>query len=529
MLARQPGGFSPQLGCVAAHASSGRNLRGAAALVLSLLAAIGLGSSVGLAQVNSFPQRFPPTQPNTTFPQSFGTPVSTSTGARESDTGWPPQSLPPSRRPPSSSVGGHSGRIHTAQLSRPRNEEIAEAPFANESLLSSNSPPEVRPASFATGEQGSNFKNPTSSQLQGEPSIPGQDARPPGTLDVARNTEFRRNRSFDGSSYAERSASAPITYPMLGPDGWEGPAGHSTLGEVLRPQGEESEGPLLLDDVRPGERSYWNWSNWQNWGRVPDCGCEYDQEYRLIGLPDQILYQSYLAGPREPRFAGLWVHDPGLGWRWEVTLGGRAGILRYGTSDPHWPEGFQIDIEGGAFVRLNLDFQNDVEATDYRFGVPFTYRSGPWETKFAYYHISSHLIDEFIERFPDVQRNNYARDALVLGLAYRYQRDLRIYGEIGWAFATFGPAEPWELQFGFEYSPRTPTGLMPTPFFAVNTRLREEVDWGGNITVQGGVQWVGRSGHTFRLAAHYLNGATPQVIFLGDNEQQVGFGLLYDY
>lgn len=256
-------------------------------------------------------------------------------------------------------------------------------------------------------------------------------------------------------------------------------------------------------------------------------GCPDD--YKLILLPDQILYPSYLAGKREPRFAGIWQHDPELGWRWDAVLGGRAGILRYGTDDPYKPEGFQLDIEGAAFVRLNLEDEKDVDATDYRFGVPLTYRSGDWDFKFAYYHISSHVGDEFLVKNPDFVPNNYSRDPLVLGAAYRPFEDVRLYGEVGWAFFDSGPARPWEVQFGAEYATQRPTDIWGAPYAAVNARLREEVDWGGNVIVQFGWQWVGQNIRRFRMGFHYQNGDTDQVIFIPESEQQVGFGLYYDY
>jgi len=61
-------------------------------------------------------------------------------------------------------------------------------------------------------------------------------------------------------------------------------------------------------------------------------------------LPDGLMFRSYLAGQREPRFASQWVREQDQGWLWDVALGGRVGILRYGTDDPLMPQGWQIDI-----------------------------------------------------------------------------------------------------------------------------------------------------------------------------------------
>jgi len=248
-------------------------------------------------------------------------------------------------------------------------------------------------------------------------------------------------------------------------------------------------------------------------------------------LPDGLMYKSYLAAGRESRFASKWIYEQDDGWLWDVALGGRVGVLRYGTEDDAWPEGWQLDVEGAAFPRLDLENDRDMVSTDFRFGVPLTARQGPWEGKFAYYHLSSHLADEYLQRHPGAlaTRINYVRDTLVLGIALRLAPDLRLYSEAGYAFWTDGGSQPWEFQFGVDYSPVLLTGALPAPFFAVGGRIREEVDYGGNFTVQAGVQWRGRSGHIFRLGAHYFNGMSDQYQFFNQHEEQIGVGLWYDY
>jgi hypothetical protein len=244
-------------------------------------------------------------------------------------------------------------------------------------------------------------------------------------------------------------------------------------------------------------------------------------------LPDGLMYRSYLAGPREPRFASEWVHEEHRGWIWDATLGARVGLIRLGTQDALWPEGWQLDAEAAAFPRLSGD--RDLISNDFRVGVPLTTRMGPWETKLGYYHISSHLADEFMVNADSLDRINYVRDCVVLGLAYRPGPDWRLYGETAYAFHTDGGAEPWEFQFGVEYSPARPTGFRGAPFLAVNGSLRQEVDYGGSLTAQAGWQWRGVSGKLARLGVHYFNGKSEQRQFFREFEEQLGLGLWYDF
>jgi hypothetical protein len=236
-----------------------------------------------------------------------------------------------------------------------------------------------------------------------------------------------------------------------------------------------------------------------------------------------------LAGDRESRFGTEFVHDKNLGPLWDIALGGHVGLIRYGTPNALDPEGWQVDMEGAAFPRMTLDDNRNMVATDYRFGVPLTTRQGPWEWKIACYHLSSHFGDQYLYEHPDVDRIHYSRTGFVAGGAFRPSPDWRFYAEAGWAFALGGGAEPWEFQFGAEYSPARPTGWEGAPFMAVNGHLREENNYGGNLTVEAGWQWRGQTGHLFRTGLYYFNGMSDETEFFNKSEQLIGGGVWFDY
>ena len=180
--------------------------------------------------------------------------------------------------------------------------------------------------------------------------------------------------------------------------------------------------------------------------------------------------------------------------------------------------------------RLSQDEDLDLQSSDYRFGIPLTYGCGNTQFKVAYYHLSSHLGDEFIENNPGAVRINYSRDALVLGISHFSTPRCRLYGEIGYAFRSDGGSEPWELQFGAEYAPACETGFQGAPFLAVNAYLREEVDFGGAGVFQAGWAWRGAgTGRLFRVGLQYYNGKSSQFQFFRQSEQQTGVMIWYDY
>ena len=247
-------------------------------------------------------------------------------------------------------------------------------------------------------------------------------------------------------------------------------------------------------------------------------------------LPDGLIYHSYLAGVKEPRMAINWLNEPRQGDLWDASLGGRVGILRYGDLCCGPPSGWQIDIEGGVTPRLTQDSDLDLLSSDYRFGIPITCGDETTQYKFAYYHLSSHLGDEFIESNPGATRINYSRDALVLGVSHFPWPLWRVYAEVGFAFKYDGGAQPWEFQFGAEHKPMRPTGIRGAPFVAANAHLREEVDFGGSGVLQAGWAWRGddNSG-LFRVGLHYYNGKSSQFQVFRQSEQQTGFSIWYDY
>ncbi|MDZ4821094.1 MAG: DUF1207 domain-containing protein [Planctomycetota bacterium] len=255
-------------------------------------------------------------------------------------------------------------------------------------------------------------------------------------------------------------------------------------------------------------------------------GCE-PWEYQI--LPDSIIYKSYLAGMKEPRLGSFIAYENNVGWIWDIALGGRVGLLRYGTRGDILPQGWQIDLEGAAFPRLDLEEDNDMISTDFRAGLPVTFGYGNWQTKLAFYHLSSHLGDELMLKDPSVPRYNYSRDVLVWGQSYYFNEVLRLYGEAGWAFHS-DVSGNWEFQFGADYSSLIPSGPRGDPFAAVNVHLRQEVNYSGNLVVQAGWQWRGEDGgHLLRVGAQYFNGKSEQFEFYNLSEQKVGFGLWYDF
>jgi len=248
-----------------------------------------------------------------------------------------------------------------------------------------------------------------------------------------------------------------------------------------------------------------------------------------ILMPQGLIYRPYLASAKESRFRSVWHSEKGEGNIWDITLGGQVGILRYGTEHNGRPVGWQLGIEGAGLVRLDSDEDRDVMASDFRFGIPVTWGNTFYQVKAGYYHLSSHVGDEFLIKNPGFPRLNFSRDVLVCGISISPRELWRVYTELGYAFFS-DVSKQWEIQFGIDYAPLGATGPRGKPFAAVNAHLREEVGFGGNIVFQAGWAWRGSpSSGMFRTGFEYYNGKNDQFSFFNDSEQKVGFGVWYDY
>ena len=252
-----------------------------------------------------------------------------------------------------------------------------------------------------------------------------------------------------------------------------------------------------------------------------------DEVWQWHIRPRGFVYPTYWASAAEPRLAAQLVEERHAGTYVDCHIGGRVGLLRFGPED--CPEGFQLDVLGGAKLRQAGDGL-DVLATDYRYDILGTYGLGRHRLKFGFYHVSSHVGDEFLLKNPGFNRLNFSRDTLVLGYSYYPAPQLRLYAETGWGFDC-DVTEPWEFQFGFDLGPHKATGVGGAPFLAVNAHLREELDFGGNLALQAGWAWRGKDvlDGILRTGVYFYDGASPQFSFYTHYERQVGWGLWYDF
>ncbi len=249
-------------------------------------------------------------------------------------------------------------------------------------------------------------------------------------------------------------------------------------------------------------------------------------------LPKGLMYKSYLAGEKEPRMQFVQLYNTRNKTRvWDAVLGGRVGLLRHGTYDSINPQGFQIDVEGAVFARVLPDQPSAMlEGADFRAGLLGTHRHGGTTVKWGYYHISSHIGDEFLIANPTFNRINYVRDSVITGITQDLGYATQAYAEIAYALGAEDGAKPLEFQFGSQYTPVAKSSLLGAPYLAANYHIREDFNYSGGFNTLAGWGWHGvETRNRLRVGMQYYNGPSMQYQFLNLWENMYGGGLWFDY
>lgn len=243
-----------------------------------------------------------------------------------------------------------------------------------------------------------------------------------------------------------------------------------------------------------------------------------------------LLYGPYLAGEKESRLTWSVLREWERGTLFELTVGGRVGLFRRGRSGVSEAEGWQIDLEGAAQPRLGPDYSYSLEAVDYRAGLLWTRRKGRVALKAGYYHLSSHVGDEYLVRHPEVERLDYVRDSALVGVMYDVGRNLQVYAEVAYAFIRFGGAEPLEVQSGVQYGAARPTSRRGGPVAALNMHFRQELGLAGGANLMAGWGWFSPgTGHRLRVGLQGYVGKSVQYSTFRRSERMFGPALWFDF
>lgn len=186
-----------------------------------------------------------------------------------------------------------------------------------------------------------------------------------------------------------------------------------------------------------------------------DCSCAFGCGYYGVWLPeDGLLFKPFVADPRQVTYS--------VGWRFNdqaltknvipVSFGDNLAMYRWCSV---WPFGgqLQINIEGALWGVFDpLDESSPLLNADYYVGIPVSYAIGRWGWRIRFYHISSHIGDEFLIFHPGFDRRNPSAEYLDSHISYYITDEIRFYGGAGWIIQhddSFASGN-WYLEAGAE-------------------------------------------------------------------------------
>ena len=263
-----------------------------------------------------------------------------------------------------------------------------------------------------------------------------------------------------------------------------------------------------------------------------------DTTARYTLFPRGHVFLPLVADPQEAQFRNsyLTVHSAGeLSTSIAVTQpGGTIPLVRRrGRRDG---DGLQLSIEASVIAAFDMSSDHwDLLNADYEFSYPISYRRGATSARFRFFHVSSHIGDEYLffrTRRPEFTES-FRKEAIDLLVA----RDLgrwRVYGGGEHAYSV-APHDAGTMQVrgGVEYA--RPGGSLQSFarsrfVAALHVNSTEERDWAPGVSLRTGIELVPvrnaeRGGHRYRALLEAYRGPAPFGQFARfDDVRYVGIG-----
>ena len=249
---------------------------------------------------------------------------------------------------------------------------------------------------------------------------------------------------------------------------------------------------------------------------------------KTIIFPTGDLFKPLLADPKEPRF---YLSYRVFNYRSQVIHVGAGGYGEffglYRSVDTTGGFSWQSSFGGGIHAQFDIDAPSfDLVNADYTIGFPFTFRRGAESYRFAIYHQSSHLGDEFLLH-NNVERVELSFEALELIGSYEWTTWRTYYG--GDYIIHQGPTDlkPVILHVGAEYYGTGKIVGRGRLVGGLDVKGDESHDWTANSSLKFGLQFDSSepNGRYMRILAEEYDGFTPYGQFYNYRTTYFGLGV----
>ncbi|PKL39146.1 MAG: hypothetical protein CVV44_09785 [Spirochaetae bacterium HGW-Spirochaetae-1] len=231
-------------------------------------------------------------------------------------------------------------------------------------------------------------------------------------------------------------------------------------------------------------------------------------------LPDSDLFPGFLADPRRVEMSSTfrvadttydaYIYDADGKKTYifdnskifaPISFGARLPLVRiYGD----WGA-LQLNAEGCIWaVFAKTDYPQaatNLLNADYYVGAPITYAWKDFSMKARFYHLSSHVGDEFLVAYPGLNRINASKECADIFGAYTFFDRIRLYAGFGMVMR-HDPSydlEPFYTEYGIELRPWLPMGIIDPvtwqPYIATHFRNVQDNRWNLDTTTALGVEF----------------------------------------
>ena len=205
-------------------------------------------------------------------------------------------------------------------------------------------------------------------------------------------------------------------------------------------------------------------------------------------FPTGYVFRALLADPAEPRIFASRLDVKRDAGRFDAAflgVGYDFGLLRRRSENPAY--GWQLSLFGSIESLFNLDLPGDALVnTDYRVGLPLTWRNDAISMRARVLHQSSHLGDELILGGNAPRRIDLSFEAVDLLLAWE-RSGLRVYGGGTQIFSSSTSAYKGNVvQAGADYI-SLPVFFGQRLTAGLDVKWLEPADWRSGVSAKAGV------------------------------------------
>jgi hypothetical protein len=187
-----------------------------------------------------------------------------------------------------------------------------------------------------------------------------------------------------------------------------------------------------------------------------------------------------------------------------------------------------IGVGVGVSARFSLDDpQSALVSSDWVAGIHAIADAGPWRLALHFYHESSHLGDEYADRF-DARRLDWTREVAALW-ASRGLGDFTVHGNLSYTLVDELALRRQSAAAGVDYRGRTGrllgTGVSPVAGLFVEAAAF--ANWKLTTTGRAGVE-LGAGDRRLAVSLVVLDGLSSQRQFYRERSRYIGFELRFD-